>query len=114
MADVAWRPATAADIRAFYGQPVAQTLRAVVITVDGEPAGLIGLAADGPDQKFFSEEKPVLEQHRGSMAVLRALKHVMGWVARCPQLVVAYSKNRCLLVRLGFTHVEGDVFVWHT
>jgi hypothetical protein len=113
MAEVRWRAATAADVRAFYGAPVAPTLRAVTVLVDGEPAAMIGIAAEGPYQKLFSDERPEFEPHRRRMAVLRALKRVQDWIRNCPQIVFSESPNRCLLERLGFRQIEEGIFIWH-
>jgi hypothetical protein len=112
--DLSYRPATAADVRAFYGGSVAQTMRALVITLGGEPVGIVGLAHEGPYLKFFSEEKPELASHRRRVAVLRALQEVMRWVRDARQLVLSLSNNADLMRRLGFERIEDDVYVWPT
>jgi hypothetical protein len=112
MADVTWRDASAEDIRRFYGKSVGPTLRAVALVVDGTPAALIGLAAEGPYQKVFSEERPEFAPHRKSMAVLRAIKRVQEWVRTSPQMVFSESGNRQLLERMGFLQIEEGIFVW--
>jgi hypothetical protein len=114
MADVAWRYATSADIRTFYGEPVGPTMRAVVLLVDGEPSAIIGLAAEGPYQKLFSDERPEFEPHRKRMAVLRAIKRVESWVKSSHQIVFSESTNRTLLERLGFEQIEEGIFVCPT
>jgi len=112
MAEVAWRHATAADIREFYGQSVGPTMRAVTLLLDGVPSAIIGLAAEGPYQKLFSDERPEFAPHRRRMAVLRAIKHVQRWVRESPQYVFSESENHALLERMGFQQIEKDVFVW--
>jgi hypothetical protein len=114
MAEVAWRYATAADVRSFYGESVKPTLRAVALLVDGAPAAIVGLASEGPYQKLFSDERPEFEPHRRSMAVLRAIKRVQDWIRACPQVVFSESQNRPLLERLGFQQIEEGIFVWPT
>lgn len=110
-----WDYATARDIDAFYEGRPRETLRAIVIRMDGEPVGLIGLAKEPDRDRAFSEAKPVLEPHMKSMTVLRAIKHFMKWVHASPVPIYAMrERNNCLLERLGFRQFadSAEVYVW--
>jgi hypothetical protein len=89
-------------------------MRAVVLLLDGEPAGIVGIAAEGPYQKLFSDVRPDMEPHLRRMAMMRALKRVQDWVRASPQQVFSESTNRALLERLGFEQIEEGIFIWPT
>ena len=109
-----YRPATAADIVAFYGKPWPTTLKAVVLVLDDKPVGVIGLSREGNHLKLFSDAAPELEPHMRSITVMRGLKRVMRWVEESHLPVVAVADNPPLLEKLGFERLEGDVYVWHS
>lgn len=109
--DLTYRFATESDLRRFYGELPRQTIRAVVILLNGEPAGIIGLARDAGCEKFFSESKPELDLHR--FEVLRAIKLAMSLVesSKCDVYAVR-EEGTDILLRLGFEHFEGDIYKW--
>ncbi len=106
------RMATAEDIVQFYGRPWPKTLRAVVLLLDEKPVGVIGLSRENFHHKLFSDAAPELEPHLKSMAVMRGLKQVMQWVEESPLPVLAVADNPPLLEKLGFEHLDGDVYQW--
>lgn len=112
MADVAWRYASASDVDTLYHTRPYETLRALVITLDGKPAAIIGLAKEPDRERAFSEYLPELQPYLKSMPVLRAIKAFMGWVKASPVPVYALSEGTGILERLGFTHIEENVFAW--
>jgi hypothetical protein len=112
VAEVAWRPARASDLKALYPVKPFETVRALVITVDGEPCGIIGLAKEPQCDRAFSEYRPALEPYLKRMAVLRAILAFMQWVKTNPVQVYALSEGTGILERLGFTHVTENFFVW--
>lgn len=109
---ITWSFASAADVDALYRSRPGETLRAVVIRVDGHPAGIIGLAKEPDRDRLFSEYTEKLEPHLKSMAILRALKTVMAWVQASRVPVYAIAENPALLERLGFEKVNDEVFTW--
>lgn len=112
MADIAWRHAIAADVDTLYrGRPY-ETLRAIVITLEGRPAAIIGLAKEPDRERAFSEYLPELQPHLRSMPVLRAIQAFMKWVKASAAPVYALSEGTGILERLGFTHLEENVFIW--
>lgn len=118
---VAYRPATASDVDLYYGSRPSQTLKAIVMTLDGEPAAIVGLANEGGYLKLFSEYKPEFRPYMRSIATLRAIKAVMRMVENSKLAVVAVTQpnepdSPRLLQRLGFefhnTTDDGDVYEW--
>jgi hypothetical protein len=107
-----WGYATAADIDAYYGDRPRETMRAVVIRMDGVAVGVIGLAKEVDRDRAFSECKPVLCAHLRSIVVLRAIKAFMKLVEASRIPVYAISEGTGVLDRLGFRHVDGDVYEW--
>lgn len=111
--DLTYRFATESDLRQFYGELPRQTVRAVVILLDNEPAGVIGLARDASCEKLFSEHKPEMQQHLRRFEVLRAIKLAMTLVesSKCDVYAVR-EEGTDVLLRLGFEHVEDDIYKW--
>ena len=110
---IAWDYATSRDIDAFYQDRPRETLRAVVVRMDGEPVCLIGLAKDVDYDKVFSEYKPVLEPYLKSITVMRALKQFMKWVESSQVPVYAMSvTDSGILDKLGFEHISGELYQW--
>ena len=106
------RPATAADIRSFYGDDWPTTMRAMVVLMDGKLAGIAGIVREGPGYKLFSDSIPELEPHLRSMTVLRAVKKVLEFTESSRLPVAAVSDNPDLLERIGFKHFGGDEYLW--
>lgn len=118
---VASRLATTADVMRYFGERPKQTLRAIIITLNDEPAAIVGLANEGRCAKLFSEYVPSMRGRLRCMTVLRALKTVMAWVAECRRPVVAITQpdepdSPRLLERLGFvfhnSSEHGEVYEW--
>jgi hypothetical protein len=114
---IGYRFATAADISRYYEGRPHPTLRAVVVTLNEEPAAVVGLANEGLHAKFFSEYKPEFAPHLKSMPALRALKLAMTFVtaSRLPVVAVADDEepdSHRILTRLGFEHEDEDQYRW--
>lgn len=115
MSPVAYRFASASDIDRFFGSRPAPTMKAIVITVDDEPAGIIGFARMAACICMFSEYKDTLAPHLRSMTVLRALKAAMKMIGSFRLPVTAVADNPVLLTRLGFRPSEDpEVYEWHS
>ena len=112
MAEITWGPASAADVDLLYAGRPRETLRALVICVDGKPAGIIGLAQEPDRLRAFSETRDALCPHLQRMPVLRAIKAFMKWVADSQVPVYALSEGTGLLERLGFVQFNGEEFRW--
>lgn len=111
--DLTYRFATESDLRQFYGELPRQTIRAVVVLLDGEPAGVIGLARDGGCAKLFSEYKPEMQHHLRRFQVLRAIRLAMTLVeSSISEVYAVREEGTDVLLRLGFEHVEGDIYKW--
>lgn len=117
-----YRFATAADLDAYYGERPAQTVRAVILALDDEPAAVVGLANEGGYYKLFSEYKPQFKPYLRSMTTLRAIKAVMRMIKQARLPVVAVEQpnepdSPRLLARMGFVfHNDSDsgaVHEWH-
>lgn len=118
---VAFRLSTAADIDAYYGSRPPQTVRALTLTLDHEPAAIIGLSNEGGYLKLFSEYKPGFRPYLRSMTTLRAIKAMMTMIEQSALPVVAITQlgepdSSRVLERLGFECYgitdEGDLYEW--
>lgn len=117
MAELGYRYATAADIERYYQEKLYPTMRAVVMTIDGEPSAVIGLARWAGFAQFFSEYRESYRQHLKSMTTLRALKLAMSMVEETPLPVYAAAEEDepdsvRVLTRLGFVPVTENVYQW--
>lgn len=97
---------------ALYAGRPRETLRALVIRVDGEPAGIIGLAQEADRLRAFSEVREALCPHLKRMPVLRAIQAFMKWVRTSKVPVYAVSEGTGLLERLGFVPFKGEEYRW--
>jgi hypothetical protein len=114
---VGWRFATAADIDAYYGVRPRQTIRALVVTLNGEAAGVIGLARHADHVRFFGEFRGELRKHLRRVQVLRAIKHVQSWIRESvmPVYVIAEETEPDavrFLTRFGFVPHEENILKW--
>ena len=112
---IRWQYASAADVERFYSGAVRPTLRAVIVTLDGEPVGIIGVSREDGIGKYFSEYRDALKPHLRSITVMRAIKVSMEFVKEDPGPVYAgaeHEKGKHILTRLGFTNIDGDLFSW--
>lgn len=112
MAEITWGVASAAEVDQLYAGRPRETMRALVIRVDGKPAGIIGLAKEPDRERAFSEYTAELCPHLKRLPVLRAIKAFMTWVKASRVPVYALSEGTGLLERLGFVHVRGEEFRW--
>lgn len=104
--------ATKADIVAFYGS-VRETLRVICAKRDGVPVGFVGIAIGPHDARFFSEHRGLSckEMCQCYRAVKMAMKYVKE--SRRPVISIAeHEQGHKNLKRLGFKHVDGDLYVW--
>ena len=91
------------------------TLRAIVVTLDGDPAAILGVSRERGIGKYFADYTVELEPYLKSITVLRAIKASMEFVKNYPGPVYSVAQHRKgarLLKRLGFTHISGDLFLW--
>lgn len=90
-------------------------MRAMVACLDGEVAGFIGIVREGPIGKYFCDISPELEPYLQSMTIMRTVKQSMEFVKSYKGPVVALAEHAegCkILNRLGFTHWEGEYYIW--
>ena len=109
------KTATWADLKEFYPDMRLGTMRALVATLDGKVAGVVGVIRDGDHGRYFSEFHEELQPHLKSMVIMRAIKKSMEWVKayKGPVLAVAqHDEGARLMTRLGFTRIDGEVFQW--
>ena len=108
------RPATRADVEAYWQRPVPGTLRAVVAELDGKPVGIGGVYYEGGVRLAFSEYKDELRNDkrtkaRGVKMIMEILNSIKGpvYAAVCPDEPTAPS----LLARLGFKPAHDGLLV---
>lgn len=109
------RPATSDDIRHFYPD-VTCSFKAMVCEMDGERAGIIGIALARPVASVFTSFSEALRPHLRSLTVLRLLKWLKGVLGslRGPCFAIRQRGERKavhILKRLGFRFwaiVDGD------
>jgi hypothetical protein len=90
-------------------------MRAIVATMDGKPAGMIGVVREGPVGKFFCDISPELQPHLRCISIYRGMRNSIEIVKqyRGPVVCVAEHAEGCrLLNRLGFTHLDGAYYAW--
>lgn len=117
MAEIGVRLATAEDIQRYYGEPQRMTLQALVITLNGVPSGIVGLARQGTVSRFFSEFREELRPHLSGIRIMRAVRSAMDWVRQSRTQV--YALAQCdepdahrILARLGFQRATDEVYLW--
>jgi hypothetical protein len=111
------RFATAEDIDRYYGSRPEQTVQAMVIQLDGQVVGLIGVARHMDHARFFSEFRAELRPHLRALPVMRAIKRVQGIVrgSRLPVYAIAEETEvdaARILTRLGFVHHQENIYTW--
>lgn len=90
-------------------------MKAIVAEMDGEVAGIVGVAREKDWGKFFSDFKPQLRPYLKSITIMRAIKDALQIVReyRGPVLAIAESPEGCrILHRLGFKHLYGAWYGW--
>lgn len=113
--NVTYRFATAEDFRRYYGTTQKMTMRAVAILLDEEPVAIIGIAYGLDCATLFADYKPEIDPYRKRMTVLRAIKLAMTLVESCGRDVYAKRQEGTDIVeRLGFDHLENEVYRWHS
>lgn len=117
---LAARPATAADVKAFYPE-MTSSFRAWVCEIDGEVQGIIGVALLRPIACMFSMFREPLRPHLRSLTVLRLIKKAEAAVkaSKVPVRAVAEPGEPtapAMLERLGFEYagrVDSDeIYTW--
>jgi hypothetical protein len=107
-----WDYATSADIDDYYGERPHETLRAIVVKLNGMPAGLLGLAKEADRDRAFTEYKPELEPYLKSIVVGRAIQALLKWVKASRVPVYALSDRDDVLTKYGFKHIQGEYYEW--
>ncbi len=110
------KPATRADLEAFYGEHLDRTVYAYVGEKDGEVLGLGGYYLNGDSIVMFSDIKP--DGRDKKMTIVRIIKIIMKAAKkyRLPILAVPdpdYERSCEMLLRLGFENF-GGTYIWHS
>ena|SRR5688572_18600318 len=116
MSELRW--ATPEDIDAFYGKRPPQTVRALVLEIDGIVMGIGGLTSEVGQVVAFIDLKPEAKKYKKSL--VRALwtgyeKLMRG--NKVPIIAVADPNEPTaegLLKHFGFEHMENGVFKWRS
>lgn len=120
------RPATAADLREYYGGDPPATVQAFAALLDGKVMGIMGIAYGGlskarPVPEVFSESRSEFAPYRRSMPVLRGIKRLQRLILRTRPRPIAiadafYPQSEELLQRLGAVRIgrceQGEVYQW--
>tara|TARA_Y100000310_G_scaffold30952_1_gene29368 strand:- start:444 stop:794 length:351 start_codon:yes stop_codon:yes gene_type:complete len=106
------RPATRADIAAFFGKTPDQTVRARVLERDGEIVGVAGYWMAGGMAVMFSDARgdiPKLTIWREAKAMMQSMN--------IPALCIATEGSEPFLERLGWRYLgpsqDGGVYQWN-
>lgn len=116
MNELRW--ATPEDIDAFYGKRPPQTVRAMILEIDGVVVGIGGLTSEPGQAVAFIDLKPEAKQHK--KALVRALRTGYDKLMRdnkLPIIAVADPNEPTaegLLKHFGFEHMENGVFKWRS
>jgi len=108
------RPATGKDIVEFYGSSP-YSMRALVAELDGKIVGVIGVVREPSAGKFFCDFSDELRPFLGCIKIWRAVKAANEFAKayRGPIVAVAEHAEGCRnLHRLGWTHLQGELYGW--
>jgi hypothetical protein len=112
---ITYGTASASEIDAYYGERPSETIKAIIIRLDGMPAGVIGLARQQGSARAFSEYKPELEPFLKSIAVARAIKAAQKMFASYALPIYAIREGCAgILERVGFVQHSDEVYRWHS
>ena len=90
-------------------------MKAYVAELDGELVGMIGVVREQHYGKFFCDIRPELQPYLRSITIMRAVKaaHRFCDEYRGPIIAVAEDAEGCrILNRLGWTHLDGELYGW--
>ncbi len=111
------RPASKADVEAYYGHPLEHTMRGYVVMLDGKPVALGGIIYRFGMLCAFSEMKEEFRPYK--VSIVKFSRKIEGLFNGVPGVAVANPRepgSERLLRRLGFKHVgscdEGEVYHW--
>ena len=119
MTRVEIRPATAADIEAYYGQKADRTVRAHVAVVEGELAGIGGVTVEQGRMMAFCDIREGAQV--GKLTVWRTAKAIMEKLATGGPLAARPDPTKPnaprFLQRLGFRYISttpdgDDIYLW--
>ena len=99
------RPASPSDIMAFHGQLPAKTVRAWTLWWNEELVGVGGYMLGPAGAHVFSDIRGEVPK----MTIWRAALALMDMV---PSPATCWSDNDELMTRLGWEHIEGDLYRW--
>lgn len=99
------RPAKAGDIEGFYGRLPLRSVRAWVMEIDGNVAGLAGWGVDAGNMVVFSDVLPDVPK----MTVWRKAKEFMAMID-FPAMCQSTETSGPFLERLGWQHVADGVY----
>lgn len=107
------RPATAADIADYYGEPRRETVQAVMVMKAGAAVGVIGLKHEPGRLILFADQRPELGEDVGAFAVRRAILQMVRTALRSKlPLFSVREPDSDVLPRLGFERVCGNLYQW--
>lgn len=108
------RPATPADLEAFYGRKMDRTMRAWVLELDGRIIAVGGLAYHrGRPWDLFSDITPELKAH--PIAALKAAKAVLAGMRHLPAVALAdcnLPNSERVLKMLGLEPIGNGGYQW--
>lgn len=109
---ITYRTATDEDIVSYYGHKSPYTIRALAFFYDGVLSGLAGYKWDGGHFVIFSEIKPELKVSKTS--VFRCAKILLQFCGEKKSPMIAVATNPELCKKLGFTHLNGEIYEWRS
>lgn len=101
------RDAVASDIVEFYGRTAEQSLRARVLDLDGEVVGIAGYYVLNGHALVFSDNRDGIPK----MTIWREAVKFMADL-KLPAVCLASEDSGAFLKRLGWRHVEGEIYQW--
>lgn len=120
MTEPKFRAATYEDLRDWYGEVPAYTIRAWVLEVDGKVLGVGGLAyLKGRPNHLFTEWKPELK--RWPLAMVKAMRRGLSHLHGVPALARIHPDEpgaERISQMMGLTRAgedkEGIIYRWHS
>jgi hypothetical protein len=108
------RPIVEADLRSFYDEPFAQSLRGLTVEMDGEPT-LVAFVINTSPPQAVSWVKDELRKY--PKWIMRAAKEFAKILNKYPCDVYAVADDEEMnsenfLKRIGFEHLHERSYIW--
>lgn len=107
---VTYRTATRDDVIDYFGGPQMYTIKALAFFIDDKIAGIAGWKYEAGRFVVFSDIGKDVKISK--QTIWRCVKVVMEMVRGRKAPMIAVAHNAPLCEKLGFRHVDGEIYEW--